>query len=204
MGWTLNWPPISMATLLNASQCSCVTSQSGYVRRQHSRLSSERMLMLPDSWNRYSMIEKLLCFLLCERLGNLACLHDALHRSALCLELECISIPMATIFLHTALLFWPVQKVHLLCPSGNDTDYNYKKTIVRRKYFSCKLYPHTVISVSVQGATTDYIIPMCMQTILFMFMFVLVFQPPIPWAVEKLKPLRSLVQQFWWWSWSLW
>ena len=47
---------------------------------------------------------------------------------------SCISISMTTMFMRTALLFWSiknVQKVHLLCPPGNDT----------RKMIVWKIFP---------------------------------------------------------------
>ena len=49
---------------------------------------------------------------------------------------ECIS--MTTIFVHTALLFWPIlsiQRAYLLCPTGNDMDYTIRKGS-SEKYFS--------------------------------------------------------------------
>ena len=84
------------------------------------------------------MIENRLSrLLLRERLGGLlsmACEHKALCASALKMHLHDHHVCM---FVHTALLFWPilsVHRAHLLCPPGNDMDY-IRKMIVWNIFF---------------------------------------------------------------------
>ena len=118
-------------------------SRSRYVRvRAISR--STRMSILPDFWNRYDW-EQSPCLSLDKKHGSLAS-----QRKALCSRSWIHLDPMVTMFVHTTLQFWPIQNVHLLCPPGNDTDYNIKRKIflycIRQNFCWLKFSPAIIFA----------------------------------------------------------